>query len=61
VVAPAIAGADDLVLESTVSRRETGRDLGEALGGDLLGVTLESDIEPPGVLPAPAGSPPVRC
>jgi len=42
---PAIALAGDLRLHSAVSRRETGRDIGEALGGDPLGVALESDLE----------------
>jgi 4-hydroxy-tetrahydrodipicolinate reductase len=45
VLAPAIAGADDLVLQSAVARRESGRDLGEALGGDLMGVVIGDDIE----------------
>jgi 4-hydroxy-tetrahydrodipicolinate reductase len=45
VLAPAIAGADDLVLASAVARRDAGIDLGEALGGDLLGVVITTDIE----------------
>ncbi|MDX6597849.1 MAG: 4-hydroxy-tetrahydrodipicolinate reductase, partial [Gaiellales bacterium] len=45
MLAPAIAAADDFVLQSAVSRREAGRDLGELLGGDPLGVAVESDIE----------------
>jgi 4-hydroxy-tetrahydrodipicolinate reductase len=45
VLAPAIAADPDLALQSAVSRREAGRDLGELLGGDPLGVAVESDIE----------------
>jgi 4-hydroxy-tetrahydrodipicolinate reductase len=42
---PAIAAAGDLRLHSAVSRRERGRDVGEALGGNALGVALEDDLE----------------
>jgi 4-hydroxy-tetrahydrodipicolinate reductase len=45
VLAPAIAGAADLVLHSAVARREQGRDLGEALGREPLGVAITADIE----------------
>ena len=45
VLAPAVVAADDLVLQSAVARREAGRDLGEALGGDRLGVALTEDLE----------------
>lgn len=41
----AIAAADDLSLQSAVSRRETGRDIGEAVGADPIGVLIEEDIE----------------
>jgi 4-hydroxy-tetrahydrodipicolinate reductase len=44
VLVPAIAAAGDLELHSAVSRRERGRDAGEALGGERLGVALESDL-----------------
>jgi 4-hydroxy-tetrahydrodipicolinate reductase len=42
---PAIAAARDLELHSAVSRRESGRDAGEALGTGHLGVALENDLE----------------
>lgn len=42
---PAIAAARDLSLQSAVARREIGRDIGEALGGERLGVAIEADIE----------------
>jgi len=45
VLAPAIVAADDLDLQSAVARREAGRDLGEALGGDCLGVAITQDLE----------------
>ena len=45
VLVPAIAAAADLRLHSAVSRAESGRDVGEALGGDPLGVLLEDDLE----------------
>jgi 4-hydroxy-tetrahydrodipicolinate reductase len=45
VLVPAIAAAAGLELHSAVSRRECGRDAGEALGGARLGVALESDLE----------------
>jgi 4-hydroxy-tetrahydrodipicolinate reductase len=41
---PAIAASPDLSLMSAVARRELGRDIGEALGGEQLGVTVEGDI-----------------
>jgi 4-hydroxy-tetrahydrodipicolinate reductase len=44
LVAPIVA-ADDLVLQSAVARREIGRDIGEALGGERAGVAIEEDIE----------------
>ena len=45
VLVPAIAAADDLRLHSAVSRGEAGRDVGEALGGEALGIALEDDLE----------------
>ena len=42
---PAVVAAGDLRLQSAVSRRESGRDVGEALGGDPVGVAIEGDIE----------------
>jgi 4-hydroxy-tetrahydrodipicolinate reductase len=45
VLAPAIATAEDMRLQSAVARRELGRDAGEAAGGPHLGVLLEGDIE----------------
>jgi 4-hydroxy-tetrahydrodipicolinate reductase len=45
VLAPAIAADPDLALQSAVARRDAGRDLGELLGRDPLGVAVESDIE----------------
>ncbi|MDX6540527.1 MAG: 4-hydroxy-tetrahydrodipicolinate reductase [Gaiellales bacterium] len=45
VLVPAIAATGDLALHSAVSRRETGRDVGEALAGAPLGIALESDLE----------------
>ena len=42
---PAITAADDLSLQSAVARRELGRDIGEALGGDRLGVAIGGHIE----------------
>jgi 4-hydroxy-tetrahydrodipicolinate reductase len=42
---PAIAAAEDFSLQSAVARRELGRDIGEALGGEALGVPIEGDIE----------------
>ena len=44
LVAPIVA-ADDLVLQSAVARRELGRDIGEALGGERVGVPITDDIE----------------
>ncbi len=44
LVAPIVA-ADDLVLQSAVARREAGRDIGEALGGERIGVAISDDIE----------------
>jgi 4-hydroxy-tetrahydrodipicolinate reductase len=41
---PAIAAAEDLSLQSAVARREAGRDVGEALGLEPLGVAVEDDI-----------------
>ena len=46
--APARAGhrsAPDLSLQSAVARRELGRDVGEALGGERVGVAVGDDIE----------------
>jgi 4-hydroxy-tetrahydrodipicolinate reductase len=45
MLVPAIAAAGDLRLHSAVSRRETGRDVGEALGGDAVGMAIEDDLE----------------
>jgi 4-hydroxy-tetrahydrodipicolinate reductase len=42
---PAIHAADDLTLVSAVARRELGRDIGEALGGQRMGIRVEGDIE----------------
>jgi 4-hydroxy-tetrahydrodipicolinate reductase len=39
-----IAASPDLSLQSAVARREIGRDIGEALGGEQLGVAVEGDI-----------------
>ena len=36
--------APDLVLRSAVSRSAAGRDLGEALGGDPLGVPVHAAV-----------------
>ena len=44
LVAPIVA-ADDLVLQSAVARREAGRDIGEVLGGERVGVPITGDIE----------------
>jgi 4-hydroxy-tetrahydrodipicolinate reductase len=44
LVAP-IAGAEDLVLQSAVARREIGRDIGDVLGGERVGVAITDDIE----------------
>jgi 4-hydroxy-tetrahydrodipicolinate reductase len=41
---PAIAGAPDLALRSAVSRSAAGRDLGEALGGEPLGVAVHGAV-----------------
>jgi 4-hydroxy-tetrahydrodipicolinate reductase len=41
----AIAAAADLSLQSAVARREFGRDVGEALGGEPIGVAIAADIE----------------
>jgi 4-hydroxy-tetrahydrodipicolinate reductase len=41
---PAVAGARDLTLRSAVSRSAAGRDLGEALGGDPLGVPVHGAV-----------------
>ena len=40
----AVGDAPDLVLVSAVSRSAAGRDLGEALGGDRLGVPVHGDV-----------------
>ena len=45
MLAPAIASAGDMRLQSAVARRELGRDAGEAAGGPHLGVPLEDDVE----------------
>ena len=39
------SGADDLLLQSAVARRERGRDVGEALGREPVGVAIDNDIE----------------
>lgn len=44
LVGPIVA-ADDLVLQSALARREIGRDIGEALGGERLGILITDDIE----------------
>jgi 4-hydroxy-tetrahydrodipicolinate reductase len=41
---PAIAGAPDLALRAAVSRSAAGRDLGEALGGEPLGVPVRATV-----------------
>jgi 4-hydroxy-tetrahydrodipicolinate reductase len=41
---PAVHEAPDLVLRSAVSRSAAGRDLGEALGGDALGVPVHATV-----------------
>lgn len=41
---PAILEATDLKLVSAVARRAAGSDLGPALGGPALGITLQADV-----------------
>jgi 4-hydroxy-tetrahydrodipicolinate reductase len=41
---PAVVEAPDLVLASAVSRSAAGRDLGEALGGEPLGVPVHATV-----------------
>jgi 4-hydroxy-tetrahydrodipicolinate reductase len=41
---PAVIGAPDLELRSAVSRSAAGRDLGEALGGEPLGVPVHGGV-----------------
>jgi 4-hydroxy-tetrahydrodipicolinate reductase len=41
---PAVLGAPDLALAGAVSRSAAGRDLGEALGGDALGVPVHASV-----------------
>ena len=41
---PAVMAAPDLELRSAVSRRSAGADLGEALGGDALGVPVLGSV-----------------
>jgi 4-hydroxy-tetrahydrodipicolinate reductase len=41
---PAVLDAPDLVLASAVGRSAAGRDLGEALGGDSLGVAVHPSV-----------------
>jgi 4-hydroxy-tetrahydrodipicolinate reductase len=41
---PAVIDAPDLSLASAVGRRTAGRDLGEALGGERLGVAVHADV-----------------
>jgi 4-hydroxy-tetrahydrodipicolinate reductase len=41
---PAVVEAPDLVLASAVSRSAAGRDLGEALGGEPLGVPVNATV-----------------
>ena len=43
---PAVVAAEDLELVSAVARRAAGRDLGEALGGNPLGLTIMADLAP---------------
>jgi len=42
---PAVLDAPDLALVSAVSRSAAGRDLGEALGGDALGVPVYETVD----------------
>lgn len=42
---PAVLQAPDLELVSAVSRSAAGRDLGEALGGEALGVPVSASVE----------------
>src|SRR5215208_2479364 len=42
---PAVLEAPDLTLGSAVSRSSAGRDLGEALGGEPLGVPVHAGVE----------------
>jgi 4-hydroxy-tetrahydrodipicolinate reductase len=42
---PAVIGAPDLELRSAVSRSAAGRDLGEALGGEPLGVPVHGGVD----------------
>lgn len=42
---PAVQEALDLELAAAVSRSASGRDLGEALGGDALGVAVHGSVE----------------
>ena len=41
---PAVLDAPDLRLRSAVSRSASGQDLGEALGGDALGVPVHASV-----------------
>jgi 4-hydroxy-tetrahydrodipicolinate reductase len=41
---PAVLDAPDLSLASAVGRRAAGRDLGEAIGGEALGVAVHADV-----------------
>src|SRR5438876_4299410 len=41
---PALLEAPDLVLASAVSRSAAGRDLGEALGGEPLGIPVHGSV-----------------
>jgi 4-hydroxy-tetrahydrodipicolinate reductase len=41
---PAVLDAPDLTLRSAVSRSAAGRDLGEALGGEALGVPVHASV-----------------
>ena len=41
---PAVLAAPDLALSAAVSRSAAGRDLGEALGGDALGVPVHASV-----------------
>ncbi len=44
VLIPAIAAADDLELQGTVARSVAGQDIGTALGGEPLGVTVSGSV-----------------
>jgi 4-hydroxy-tetrahydrodipicolinate reductase len=45
-LARAILDAPDLVLHSAVARRAAGQDIGAAIGGKPVGITIQAEIEP---------------